>query len=264
MQIRFTVVTACALLLPSTYLAAQGRSGENNRSSQSSIRKSSARQALDSRRSLLSRAAAQSRSTPAELATRQARSPFNDPQTRTGRLTRETAWRRKTERRQSLTSRDSRQTRSLQQRRTERSETDQRNTGRRDQFSGVRNRPTAPQADRLLAKRLADIDHLRDVAVENGNERLLEQADRLEELARRQFEYRTTGEKIRANEIFKPMPREEASSLPRPDDDVEPPDETDQRITATRTLRARGKLGRLFSFDSLRRAFLVRKKSSTE
>jgi hypothetical protein len=42
------------------------------------------------------------------------------------------------------------------------------------------------RADRILAKRLADIDHLRDIALENGNLKLLDRADTLEELARKQ------------------------------------------------------------------------------
>lgn len=52
------------------------------------------------------------------------------------------------------------------------------------------------QAERLLAQRLASIDHLRDIALENGNTRLLERADQLEELARRQFLMRTEGQKL--------------------------------------------------------------------
>jgi hypothetical protein len=51
-----------------------------------------------------------------------------------------------------------------------------------------------PLADRFLAQRLAQIDYLRDRALENGNERLLETADHLEELARRQYERRTPDE----------------------------------------------------------------------
>lgn len=48
------------------------------------------------------------------------------------------------------------------------------------------------QADWLLANRLASIRHMRDVAERNGNERLREQADKLEELARRQYVCRTS------------------------------------------------------------------------
>ncbi len=54
-------------------------------------------------------------------------------------------------------------------------------------------------ADRLLVKRLAQIDHMRDIALENGNERQLEQADKLEQLARWQFEHRF---EARANNPF--------------------------------------------------------------
>ncbi len=258
MQIRITGVMACALLLPTTYLAAQGRSGENNRSGQARVRQSRAQQALDSRSSLLSRAAAQTRSTPADLASRQARSPLSNPQTETGRLVREVARRRNADRRPSRTGRDLRESRSLRQRSTERSESGQRNRGRRGEFAGGQNRPTAPQADRFLARRLADIDHLRDVAVENGNERLLEQADRLEELARQQFENRTTGERLRANEIFRPMSGEEATTRPSSEDDVERP------VAANRTRSDRGRRRGLFSFDFLRRAFRGRTRTDTE
>ena len=61
-----------------------------------------------------------------------------------------------------------------------------------DQLRG-RERFALTQADRLLAKRLADIDHLRDVAMHNGNTRLLNQADYLEQLARAQYARRTAG-----------------------------------------------------------------------
>lgn len=47
------------------------------------------------------------------------------------------------------------------------------------------------RADWLLAKRLASIDHMRDESLQNGNERMLERADKLEALARLQYEHRT-------------------------------------------------------------------------
>lgn len=50
-----------------------------------------------------------------------------------------------------------------------------------------------PTAEWLLNKRLARIDHLRDVALANGNTRLMEKADELEALARLQYEHRTGG-----------------------------------------------------------------------
>lgn len=43
------------------------------------------------------------------------------------------------------------------------------------------------RADWLLANRLAAINHMREVAQRNGNERMLDQADKLEAIARRQF-----------------------------------------------------------------------------
>ena len=49
-------------------------------------------------------------------------------------------------------------------------------------------------SDRILAKRLADIDHLRDVALRNGNVSLLDRADELERLARKQYARRTGGD----------------------------------------------------------------------
>lgn len=45
-------------------------------------------------------------------------------------------------------------------------------------------------ADRLLALRLAQIDHLRDIALRNGDAELMQQADMLEELARAQYDRR--------------------------------------------------------------------------
>jgi hypothetical protein len=47
------------------------------------------------------------------------------------------------------------------------------------------------QAEWLLAKRLASLDHMRDIAAKNGNERMLDRADTLEALAKRQYDRRT-------------------------------------------------------------------------
>jgi hypothetical protein len=57
--------------------------------------------------------------------------------------------------------------------------------------TGAAGRFDLTRADRILAKRLADIDHLRDVALKNGNLKLLDQADKLEQVARTQYERRT-------------------------------------------------------------------------
>lgn len=82
---------------------------------------------------------------------------------------------------------------------------DRRRDGEDDAHDVDRPRPDRPQlrprgsarhAERLLSKRLAAIDHLRDVALENGNVELLARADTLEELARRQFQMRTEGTKL--------------------------------------------------------------------
>lgn len=51
-------------------------------------------------------------------------------------------------------------------------------------------RTAVTQADWLLDKQLSQIQHMRDVAQHNGNTRMLEQADKLEALARRQFAIR--------------------------------------------------------------------------
>jgi TolA-binding protein len=51
-------------------------------------------------------------------------------------------------------------------------------------------RTTVTQADWLLNKQLSQIQHMRDVAQHNGNTRMLEQADKLEALARRQHAIR--------------------------------------------------------------------------
>lgn len=64
-----------------------------------------------------------------------------------------------------------------------------------DLTDGLRGRErfALTQAERLLAKRLASIDHLRDIALRNGNTRLLEQCDHLEAIARAQYDRRTAG-----------------------------------------------------------------------
>ena len=65
------------------------------------------------------------------------------------------------------------------------------------------------RADALLALRLASIDHLRDVALANGNTALLEKADALEVIARRQFDRRTN-----------PTPPPAEEPAPTPDTEV--------------------------------------------
>jgi hypothetical protein len=67
------------------------------------------------------------------------------------------------------------------------------------------------RADRILAKRLADIDHLRDKALENGNVKLLEQADKLEEIARGQYARRTG-----TTETPAPQPQAPVEETPAP------------------------------------------------
>lgn len=67
------------------------------------------------------------------------------------------------------------------------------------------------RADRILAKRLADIDHLRDKALENGNVKLLEQADKLEEIARGQYARRAG-----TTETPTPQPETPVEETPAP------------------------------------------------
>ncbi|MBT4867490.1 MAG: hypothetical protein HON53_20490 [Planctomycetaceae bacterium] len=59
---------------------------------------------------------------------------------------------------------------------------------------GRAQRPPHSQADRILANRLADIDHMRDIALENGNEQMLQQADKLEQITRNQYQRRIGGD----------------------------------------------------------------------
>lgn len=79
------------------------------------------------------------------------------------------------------------------------------------------------RADRILVKRLADIDHLRDVALKNGNLKLLDQADQLEAIARTQYERRTG-----TTPIPEPQPEPPANEpgTPTPDPVQPPVDET--------------------------------------
>ena len=58
------------------------------------------------------------------------------------------------------------------------------------QLGGTRSpweRSGVSRAEWLLSKRLESIDHMREIAQKNGNERMLAQADKLEAIARRQF-----------------------------------------------------------------------------
>ena len=65
---------------------------------------------------------------------------------------------------------------------------------------GRSQRPSHSQADRILANRLADIDHLRDIALEKGDDRMLQQSDKLEQLARNQYQRRIDGGDIQTPE----------------------------------------------------------------
>jgi len=101
----------------------------------------------------------------------------------------------------------------------------------------IRGRFDPTRAERILAKRLADIDHLRDVAIQNGNTQLLDRADQLEVIARRQFAWRTGGGETPSDEpVIDPLadttipdPIEEPVIDPLPDIPVS--DATDDPIT---------------------------------
>ena len=70
------------------------------------------------------------------------------------------------------------------------------------------------QADSFLTRRLAQIDRMRDNALETGDTELLREADRLEVLARAQHTQRTTGEHSvgSAMRTFNRDPRESSTS----------------------------------------------------
>jgi hypothetical protein len=89
--------------------------------------------------------------------------------------------------------------------------------------TGAAGRFDLTRADRILAKRLADIDHLRDVALKNGNLKLLDQADKLEQVARTQYERRTG-----TTPTPEPQPEPPATDpvSPTPDPVQPPVDET--------------------------------------
>lgn len=77
----------------------------------------------------------------------------------------------------------------------------------RGEESFSRRSPVAlTQAERFLALRQATIDRLRDVALRDGDVGLLEHADRLEELARQQYDLLTNGTKLNVPPIFRREP----------------------------------------------------------
>ncbi len=99
-------------------------------------------------------------------------------------------------------------------------------SGRRHENQGPADpTDTLSRAERLLAQRLAKIDHLRDIALANGNTQLLAKADELEELARRQFLMRTQGQKLDWGN-YKRHSHEGDDSTPPTDDTTPPADDT--------------------------------------
>jgi hypothetical protein len=75
------------------------------------------------------------------------------------------------------------------------------------------NRRAYTHADRLLAQRLEQIDRLRDEYLETGDSKLLEQADKLEQLARQQYQFRLDGQEP-PSPSPKPLP---LVTLPEPE-----------------------------------------------
>jgi len=86
----------------------------------------------------------------------------------------------------------------------ERAAETRRGQSRRDVVSAGQNRFARTESDRLLQNRLSEIDRMRDNALDTNNPQLLQQADRLEQLARQQYEQRETGDSIDAASIFRP------------------------------------------------------------
>lgn len=75
-------------------------------------------------------------------------------------------------------------------------------TDRRDVVSGGRNQFARTQSDPVLQQRLGQINRMRDQALETNNPEMLAQADRLEALARQQYQRRQDGTPIDAASIF--------------------------------------------------------------
>lgn len=282
----FKAAFACAVLMSTTNVFAQGRSANSNRPASAVTGKSRAQQALDSRRSLLNRAAPQARNSAANNAVQQGRNPLTRPGTASsletvkGRRgqersssrrptfrTRQPQNRSAAARRRGLNdrprfSKDLQNQRSADRQKIRQAAGQSNDDRRRDVRTVGQDRMPLSNADKRLAKRLADIDHLRDVAVENGNERLLQQTDRLEELARQQHAQATTGEKLRANELFSPDGVGESRTEAKRQNDFATRDSRARRNNAT-TPPATKRRG-FFSLDRLKGIFRLGTKPSSE
>jgi len=271
-------VMACALFLHTTIAAAQDRSNHPNRPAQEGAATSRAQQALDSRRTLLDRAAPQTSSSAARNAVQQSRTPLTLPETAKGRLgqersasrmdnfrgrqARETASRRSPNGRPSFSD-DIQGRRPADGREIRQSAGTLNETRRQDVVNASQNRMSTSDADRHLAKRLADIDHMRDVAIENGNERQLQQADQLEQLARQQYEQRTTDEKLRANEVFSPDRGESRGVAPNPPREIASGNSTARERSANKPPQTESKHRQFFSLDRFKRMFEIRQNNNT-
>lgn len=114
------------------------------------------------------------------------------------------------------------------------------------------------KAELLLKKRLANIDHLRDIAVENGNTQMLERADKLEELAQQQYDRRIA--KLTTEGPAETDNSQEAPETPEgtmAETDVETEETTLGRSTVRKARKNRRGFGQLTAEEArkLRKAF---------
>lgn len=153
---------------------------------------SSARRALDSYRLKRSRTPGQATAPGLSGAKPKSRPSQAQPQSGTGRLGRETlprAAKRRNSRAGNAWGRLKSKRRATGNRRNPQLADSTNSSAGRTRVERLKWEP-ATKAEYLLNKRLARIDRLRDIALENGNDNLLERADTLEALARRQYDRR--------------------------------------------------------------------------
>lgn len=219
------ILTLSLAITSATSLMAQGPS-DSGQARAAAARLSAAQRALANRQSILDRVTGRTSSTGAPRANAIGRANGNIPnvdalrrdalnrvgtQTGTGRLGLDVL--RGRLRGRAATGRfNATEIRNRLNLRTGRRDADRRRDGvnrpdfairRNDDVSGGRAGFPLTRSERLLAKRLAQIEKLRDIALKNGNVRLMEQADRLEKLARQQHDRRVNGTPMHVPEIFR-------------------------------------------------------------
>jgi hypothetical protein len=192
--------------------------------------------ALDSRRSLDTRIReAGRREDPAKLSEKAAERAAERRETRGSETAREARLNADARVRAEARGRELRGKANAETKATPKSENSRRITGRgKETAPGQLMKQGIARADALLALRLASIDHLRDVALANGNTALLEKADELEVIARSQYDRRTNPT---------PPPAEEAppadEPAPAPDAEISTDAELEAEI-AQETASAEG------------------------